>query len=414
MRKGVFVDIDLGPQYVSFRAEMRRWIEANTPPGLKGLANWGWQPIAGGRRGASIAQAVQDPTYREWERRLVAERLVCAQWPEEYGGRGWDPVRSALFNEELRRQGAPAVRRGMGEALVGPAIIGHGTPEQKAHFLGRIVSGDDVYCQGYSEADHGSDLGAVETRGVVDGDELVVSGQKIWTSGARLANMIFVLCRTNPDAPKHRGLSYVLVPFSEENGVTVRPVRQMSGAAEFCEDFLDGARAPLFNVIGGLDNGWAPAMTTLGYERGGAATTAYLGFEQEFWELVDVARENGKVDNPLVRQRLAWCFTQVQLMRYAGLRLLTSLAEGRQPGPEASLSKLFWSEYHKTFGEIALDVVGTRAMVRPAGEGYATDDWQDIFFASRAGTIYSGTSQIQRNIIGERALGLPREPSAAP
>jgi alkylation response protein AidB-like acyl-CoA dehydrogenase len=144
MRKGVFVDIDLGPQYVSFRAEIRRWIEANTPPGLKGLANWGWQPIAGGRRGASIAQAVQDPTYREWERRLVAERLVCAQWPEEYGGRGWDPVRSALFNEELRRQGVPAVRRGMGEALVGPAVIVHGTPEQRAHFLARIVSGDDV------------------------------------------------------------------------------------------------------------------------------------------------------------------------------------------------------------------------------------------------------------------------------
>jgi alkylation response protein AidB-like acyl-CoA dehydrogenase len=319
-------------------------------------------------------------------------------------------VRFAVFNEELRRQGVPAVRRGMGESLVGPAIIVHGTPEQKAYFLPRIVAGEDVYCQGYSEPDHGSDLGAVETRGVVDGDEIVIHGQKVWTSGAQQANMIFVLCRTNPDVPKHRGLSYVLVPFSPENGVTVRPLRQLSGAAEFCEDFFDGARAPLFNVIGGLNNGWAPAMTTLGFERGGNATTAHLGFEQEFWDLVGVARKNGKAEDPLIRQRLAWSYTHVELMRFAGLRLLASLAGGREPGPEASVSKLFWSEDHKLFGEMAIDVVGADAMVRPDGEGYATDDWQDVFLSSRAGTIYSGTSQIQKNIIGERALGLPKEP----
>jgi alkylation response protein AidB-like acyl-CoA dehydrogenase len=184
----------------------------------------------------------------------------------------------------------------------------------------------------------------------------------------------------------------------------------MSGASGFCEDFFDGARAPLFNVIGGLNNGWAPAMTTLGFERGGNATTAHLGFEHELWDLIDLARENGKAQDPVIRQRLARCYTQVQLMRYAGLRLLASLAEGRQPGPEASISKLFWSEYHKAFGELALDIVGASAMIRPNGDGYATDEWQDVFFASRAGTIYSGTSQIQKNIIGERALGLPREP----
>jgi alkylation response protein AidB-like acyl-CoA dehydrogenase len=187
----------------------------------------------------------------------------------------------------------------------------------------------------------------------------------------------------------------------------------MSGAAEFCEDFLDGARAPLFNVIGGLNNGWAPAMTTLSFERGGNSTTAHLGFEQELWDLIDLARKNGKVNDPLIRQRLAWCYTQVQLMRFAGLRLLASLAEGRQPGPEASISKLSRSEYHRTFGEVVIDVVGADALIRPDGDGYVTDDWQDIFLSSRAVTIYGGTNEIQRNIIGERALGLPREPQGA-
>jgi alkylation response protein AidB-like acyl-CoA dehydrogenase len=407
------MDIDLGPEYSTFRSEMREWIGGNIPAGLKEVANWGWQPVAGGRQGAERNRAMANPVYREWERRLADAKLVCAQWPVEVGGQGWDAVRFAIFSEELRRQGVPAVRRGMGESLAGPAIIVHGTPEQKTYFLPRIVSGEDVYCQGYSEPDHGSDLGAVETAGVVDGDELVITGQKVWTSGAQRANMIFVLCRTDPDAPKHRGLSYVLVPFSKDNGVTIRPLRQLTGAAEFCEDFFDGARAPLFNVIGGLNNGWAPAMTTLGFERGGNATTAHLGFEQELWDLIGVARKNGKADDPLIRQRLAWCYTQVQLMRFAGLRLLASLAGGREPGPEASTSKLFWSEYHKIFGEVALDVVGVEAVIRPDGDGYVTDDWQDIFLSSRAGTIYSGTSQIQRNIAAERALGLPKEPSAA-
>lgn len=224
--------------------------------------------------------------------------------------------------------------------------------------------------------------------------------------------MIFILCRTDPDAPKHRGLSYVLVPFCPENGVRVQPLRQMSGASGFCEDFLEDARAPLFNVIGGLNNGWAPAMTTLGFERGGNATTAHLGFEQEVWDLIDMARKNGRAADPLVRQQLAWSYAKVQVMRFAGLRLLAGLAKGKEPGAEASVNKLYWSEFHKRFGEIAIAIAGAGALVRPDGPGYETDDWQDVFFSSRSGTIYSGTSEIQRNIIGERALGLPKEPSA--
>ena len=404
------MDVDLGPEITDFRAEIREWIGAHAPEGLNQLVNWGGGLVAGGRRGAERLAFIDHPLHQEWERRLQDAKLICPQWPEEVGGRGWDGVRVAVWFEELRRHGVPPVRRGMGESLVGPAIIVHGAPEQRAHFLPRIIAGQDVYCQGYSEPDHGSDLGAVETRGVIDGDEIVITGQKVWTSGAQLANMIFVLCRTDPDVPKHRGLSYVLVPFSKENGVEFRPLRQMSGASGFCEDFFDGARAPLFNVIGGINNGWAPAMTTLGYERGGNATTAHLGFEQEVWDLIALAQKTGRAADPVVRQDLAWSYTQVQIMRYAGLRMLAGLAQGKEPGPEASVNKLFWSEYHKRFGEIAVSVVGSGAMVRPDGPGYQTDEWQDVFFASRSGTIYSGTSQIQRNIIGERALGLPRDP----
>ncbi len=406
------MDVDLGPEITDFRLEMRAWIESSAPQGLKNLVNWGGQPVAGGRRGAEMLTLREDPLHQEWEARLQDAKLICPQWPVGVGGRGWDGVRVAVWSEELRRAGVPAIRRGMGESLVGPAIIVHGTPQQREHSLPRIVAGEDIYCQGYSEPDHGSDLGAVETRGVVDGDEIVITGQKVWTSGAQRANMIFVLCRTDPDAPKHHGLSYVLVPFTPENGVRVQPLRQMSGASGFCEDFLEGARAPLFNIIGGLNNGWAPAMTTLGFERGGNATTAHLGFEQEVWDLIDMARKNGKATDPLVRQQLAWSYAKVQVMRFAGLRLLAGLAQGKEPGAEASVNKLYWSEFHKRFGEIAIAIAGSGAMVRPDGPGYETDDWQDVFFSSRSGTIYSGTSEIQRNIIGERALGLPKEPSA--
>ena len=195
----------------------------------------------------------------------------------------------------------------------------------------------------------------------------------------------------------------------QDNGVTIRPLKQMSGATGFFEVFLDGARAPLFNVIGGLNNGWRVAMTTLGNERGGSATTNHLRFEREFWELVATAREKGKDQDPLVRQQLAWAYSHVEIMRYQGLRTLAGLAAKREPGPEASINKLFWSEYHRRLGEIAMEILGPEALVRPEGDGYATNRWQAAFLGSRAGTIYAGSSEIQRNIVGERALGLPRE-----
>jgi alkylation response protein AidB-like acyl-CoA dehydrogenase len=403
------MDLDLGPEIAQFRTDMRDWIAEHAPPGLAELIDWNNVVTTGGYGSERRAAAAQHPGYAQWERELAEARLICPQWPERFGGKGLDAVRTAIFNEELYRAGLPRVVRGMGESLVGPSVIVHGTPEQQSHFLPRIISGEDVYCQGFSEPGTGSDLAGLQTKGEIDGDEVVITGQKLWTSGAARANKMFVLCRTDPDAEKHAGISFVLIDFTDPK-VSYQPVRQMSGAAEFCEDFLDGVRAPLFNVIGGLNNGWRVAMTTLGYERGGSATILHLAYEREFWELADTARKRGNNTDPLIRQQLAWAYSQVQLMRFTGLRTLAGLAEGRQPGPEASISKLFWSEYHKRLGEIAMDIEGTDGLVRPGGDGYQTTNWQNVFLSSRAGTIYSGTSEIQRNIIAERALGLPKEP----
>ena len=406
------MELDLGPEIARFRAELREWIAAETPPGLTELTDWNTVLTAGGNRGARLARALAHPAYAEWTARLAAERLICPHWPAEYGGQGMDAVRLAVLNEEFHRAGVPRVTRGMGESLVGPSVIVHGTPEQKAYFLPRIISGEDAYCQGFSEPNHGSDLAAVETRGVVEGDEIVITGQKVWTSGAARATRMFALVRTHPAAEKHRGLSYVLFDFKDP-GVSYRPIKQLSGASEFAEDFLDGVRAPLFNVIGGLNNGWRVAMTTLGHERGGNATVAHLAFQREFWDLVETARKRGKSGDPLVRQQLAWAYTQAEIMRFSGLRTLAQVAKGRPPGPEASVAKLFWSEYHKRLGEIAIGIEGSDGLLRPDGDGYAVSKWQNVFLSSRAGTIYSGTSEIQRNIIGERALGLPKEPRVA-
>jgi alkylation response protein AidB-like acyl-CoA dehydrogenase len=403
------VELDLGPEIAEFRAELRGWIAGHAPPGLAELTDWNLSVVTGGYGNSERAEAMASPQYVQWERELSEARLICPGWPAEFGGQGMDAARMAVFNSEVHRAGVPRVVRGMGESLVGPSVIVHGTPDQQAHFLPRIISGEDVYCQGFSEPGTGSDLAGLQTRGEIDGDEIVITGQKLWTSGAARANMMFVLCRTDPAAEKHAGISFVLIDFTDP-AISYQPVRQMSGAAEFAQDYLDGVRAPLFNVIGGLNNGWRVAMTTLGYERGGSATTLHLFHEREFWELAETARKRGSAADPLVRQQLAWAYSQVQLLRFSGLRSLARLAGGRQPGPEASVAKLFWSEFHKRFGEIAIGIEGADGLLRPEGAGYPTSSWQNVFLSSRAGTIYSGTSEIQRNIIAERALGLPKEP----
>ena len=349
-----------------------------------------------------------------WADRLRDAGYLCVSWPTEYGGRGLSGVEVAVMNEEFARAGAPRVTLGMGESLVGPAIILHGTDEQKAHFLPRIIDGTDRYCQGFSEPDAGSDLASLTTRGVVDGDEVIVTGQKVWTSWYWDATMMFCLARTDPDAPKHQGISYVLVPIARPdgspNGVEFRPIKQLTGESHFAETFHTEARAPLFNVIGGLNGGWRTAMVTLGNERGGNATTQHVQFAEELGKLIELARTRGKNVDPLVRQQLAWAFSHVEIMRYSGLRLLSAMATNRDPGPAASINKVFWSEYQRRLGELAMNIAGPDAMTTPAPGRFSR--WQRTFLGTRSHTIWGGTAEIQRNIIAERVLGLPKEPGA--
>jgi alkylation response protein AidB-like acyl-CoA dehydrogenase len=403
------MQLQLSEELRDFSDEITTWIHEHAPAGLSDLVDWStpWGTMG---RYQLVTKARHHELYFEWERLMVQARYVCPHWPESVGGRGWDPVRSTIFDIACHEANVPRIERGMGESLVGPSLLLRGTQEQQQAFLPGIVSGHDVYCQGFSEPNHGSDLAAVETRGVVEGDEIVITGQKVWTSGADEANMIFVLCRTNSDAPKHAGLSFVLVPFSPDNNIEVRAIPMMNGESEFCEDFFDGARAPLFNVIGGLDNGWQVAMTALTYERGADATTQYLSYQPEVRALIEQARTRGRLGDPAVRQRLAWAHTQVELMRFAGLKSLSRVLAQQPPGVLDMINKLHWSEYQRELGEFAIDLDDDYGLVRPDGEGYATSRWQDLYLSSRSGTIYSGTSEIQRNIIAERVLGLPKEP----
>jgi alkylation response protein AidB-like acyl-CoA dehydrogenase len=362
----------------------------------------------------------------EWRATLAANHLLAASWPVEYGGAGLTALEQVILAEEFYKAGVPVGSDNdvFGIQMVGNTILQWGTDEQKAHFLPRIISGEDLWCQGYSEPNAGSDLGNLGCRAELDGDEWVINGQKIWTSAGHLADWIFVLARTDADVVKHKGISFLLVPMSQP-GVEVRPIEMITGDSEFNEVFFTDARCPKENVVGGVNNGWAVAMTLLGYERGEAAATFPIMFRAELDRLVELARDRGRDQDPLVRQGLAWCHSQVEIMRYLGMRTLTKFLAGQHPGPDASVFKLFWSEYHRKVTELSIDILGAEAMV-PSGRwpsnAFQADDvgapndsasWVGTFLVARAGTIYAGTSQIQRNILGEMVLGLPKEPAGA-
>ena len=392
--------LDLGPRADGFRDELRLWLEANVPDDVEERSALTWGSMT------------------EWTAKLRDAGLVCIAWPVEFGGRGYSGVEVAVMNEEFAHAGIPVANLGMGQNLVGPAIIVHGTDWQKEHFLPRIIDGTDRYCQGFSEPDAGSDLASVATRGVIDGDEVVITGQKVWTSWYWDATMLFCLCRTNPDAPRHKGISYVLVPLDRDesgdtgNGVEFRPIRQIAGESHFAETFLSEARAPVSNVVGGIDNGWRVAMTTLGNERGGKAATQHIQFEMELAGLISDLRERGLTADPIVRQNLAWAHTRVEIMRMTGLRTLSAIAQSRDPGPGGSLNKVFWSEYQRRLGELAVNMLGAESMLSELGDTYRPGRWPGTFLTTRCHTIWGGTAEIQRNIIAEKVLGLPKGPKA--
>ena len=364
-----------------------------------------------------------DQFVAEWRTTLAAAGYLAPNWPVEYGGAGLTALEQVILAEEFARAGVPggAPNDVFSIQMLGNTLLRWGTEEQKKHYLPRILAGDDVWCQGYSEPNAGSDLSNVGLKAELDGDQWILNGQKIWTSAGHLADHIFTLARTDPDAPRHKGISFILVDMRQP-GIEVRPIKMITGDSEFNEVFYTDAVAPKGEVIGGVNNGWAVAMTLLGFERGEAAAVSPIRYQAELDRLLLMAKERGVNTDPLIRQRLAWCHSKVQMMRYLGMRTLTQFLQGHHPGPDAAIGKLFWSEYHKVVTELAMDMMGADAMVptgrRPssafgaddAGAPNSTNSWAMTFLNARAGTIYAGSSQVQRNIVGEMVLGLPKEP----
>jgi alkylation response protein AidB-like acyl-CoA dehydrogenase len=384
------------PQDEQFRSGIREWLAANLTGRFAALRDAGGP----GREHEAHAERVA------WNRHLAAAGWTCLGWPPEHGGRGATLAQQVIFYEEYARSRAPARVGYLGEELLGPTLIAFGTPEQQRRFLPPIAAVEELWCQGYSEPGAGSDLAAVSTTGYLDGDQWVITGQKVWTSLAVEADWCFVLARTEPGSKRSAGLSYLLVPMRQP-GVTVRPIRQLTGTSEFNEVFFDGARTDADLVVGEPGNGWRVARATLAIERGAATLGQQVGFERELRRLVELARQTGASADPLVRDRLGRAWIGLEAMRAHALRTLAGGAGGTGP----SELKLLWSRWHQDLGELAMDVRGAPSMVA-RGAPYDLDDWQRLFLFSRADTIYGGSDEIQRTIIAERALGLPRQARA--
>ena len=341
----------------------------------------------------------------DWEKAMGAAGWTGISWPKEYGGRAATLSQQVIFYQEYARAGGPGRVGHIGEGLVAPTIIAFGTEEQKQRFLPGIKHGTELWCQGYSEPAAGSDLANVQTRARLEGDEWSIDGQKVWTSLAHKSGWCFVICKTKPEAARYRNLSFLLVPM-DQPGITVKPIVQLTGTSEFNEVFFDGARTPAEYIVGAPGHGWKVAMALLGFERGASTLGQQIGFENEFKEILAAARASGAARDPVMRQRLAQSWIELQLVR---LNALTNLNEGATRPGLAAINKLCWATWHRDAGELAMVVHGAEAEIC-AGAPYALTRAQSRFLFSRSDTIYGGTNEIQRNIIAEQGLGLPREP----
>jgi len=409
------MDLVYPPEAEEFRGVIRDWLRENLPHG------WG-EP------GFSMTPEERSIFNEEWTAKLFAGGWICASWPAEYGGKGLSLLEQVVLNEEFARAGAPLRADFFGDTLVGPTLLQWGTEEQKQQFIPGILKGEIAWCQGFSEPDAGSDLAGLKTKAELDGDEWIINGQKVWTTQARYADYIFLMARTDPDAPKHAGISYLLVPMKQA-GVEVRPIEQVDGSAEFNEVFFTNVRCPKNNVIGGVNNGWKVAMTTLGFERGTSSTTGYRRFLKEFNQILSLAQERGRNGDPLIRQRLAQSWAKIKIMEINGFRTLTDVLAGTHTTAALSAcNKMFWSEAHQETMLLAMDILGLDSQIllgsgdqesllpggrRARARNYPVNDLQALFFFSRSETIWGGTAEIQRNIVGERILGLPKEPKPA-
>ncbi len=381
------------PELKAFREEAAAWLQAQ----LCG-------PFADIRGQTNQVDNVE--RRRAWEEALGAARWSVVGWPEAHGGRGASIAEQVIFAEEYARAKGPPRVGHLGVELLGPTLIAHGSDDQKRRFLPDIAAGRIVWCQGYSEPGAGSDLANVKTKAWREGDRYRIEGQKIWTSMGVIADWIFVLARTEPGSAGPKGLSFLLVPMHQP-GIQARPIRQMTGEAEFAEVFFDGAEALACDRVGEAGDGWKIAMALLGFERGVSTLAQQMQFRNELDDIIAAAKVNGTAGDPITRQKLAKAHAGLKIMRYNALRMLAS-AESGALSPEAYTYKLYWSQWRRDLGELAMDVLGQAGEAALAGERMAP--LTNMYLMSRADTIYAGTNQIQRNIISERGLGLPREP----
>jgi alkylation response protein AidB-like acyl-CoA dehydrogenase len=395
------MDFELGPEDAAFRDEVRGWL-ADHREQIDQTRALNWE-----RGGEALER------HREWERTLHAAGLAAAAWPTEYGGRGASLVQQAILTDEYVRARGPERINRLGLGILGPTLMIYGSEEQKARHLQRILNCDEIWCQGFSEPNAGSDLASLRTRAVLDGDEYVVNGQKIWTSLGRFGDWIFALVRTDPDAPKHRGISFLLIDMHAP-GVEIRPLVQINGDARFAEVFFTDVRVPASNVVGGVNGGWPVAMAALGFERG-TALGSPAAFNRMFNEVVDITRREPRgagvaADDPDVRRRIAQSYIETRLFELNTQRTLSRLGKGQELGSEASMTKLYWSEMEMRLLELGVDVLGPRGELAPGSPLSEADGrlFNEYLYA-RASTIYGGTSEVQKNILAQRVLGLPRE-----
>ncbi|MBC8364165.1 MAG: acyl-CoA dehydrogenase family protein [Actinobacteria bacterium] len=397
---------------IAFADEARTWLEEHLVGDFAGLRG----------RGGMGRDDIAPEVLIAWERELASGGWLGLDYPREMGGRGATLFEQVVFHRAYAEARAPGRLPNIGLTLLGPTLLAFGSVEQQQRFLPGIIAGEEFWCQGYSEPDAGSDLANVSTSARLDGGRWLVSGQKVWTSLAQFAQWAFVVVRTDPDSERHRGLSYLLVPM-DQPGVEVRPIVQITGGSEFNEVFFDTAATDADLVVGGVGNGWKVAMGTLGFERGASTLGQQAGFRQELEALTALAADTGAIDDPVLRQDLMRAHSELEIMRWNNLRMLSVLGTGGAPGPEMSIGKLFWATWHRRLGELGMRIRGAGGMVAgsagdaatvspedPLGLGYELDGLQRTFLYSRAHTIYAGTNQVQRNVIGERVLGLPRGP----
>jgi alkylation response protein AidB-like acyl-CoA dehydrogenase len=377
------VDLTFSESEVAFRDELRAWFADNDP---------GTEPVDD-----------EDAHYHwraDFQRRLAQDGWAAVHWPVEYGGRGATLTQSAIFFEELGRSGAPLPANVLGLLLAGPTIMTWGTDEQKDRYLHPILTAEEIWCQGFSEPDAGSDLAAVKTRAVRDGDEWVVTGQKVWTSGAQYSKWCMLVARTDPEAAKHKGLSYFLMDM-EQDAVQVRPLRQITGGSEFNELFIDGARIPHENLLGGEGNGWRVALTTLMNERAGLAFFLQVRMRQLLDRLIAVAGDRGLLSEPLVAERLGELHLKAEVLRLTAYRGLTAIEKYGEPGPEGSLTKWMWSQTNQELADLAADLLGVEALT-------SGSPWAYELLRARGNSIEGGTTEVLKNIVAERVLGLPK------